>query len=147
MLTENPTKSSKSLTVDLGAGATGKIDLPYEKPRFQIVRRVGMPTYAYLPDGTRVERSTLPNGVEAIFTGDLNGFVRCASYHDHFIYEIPPRVAYLYPGPAFRCTCGSFAVMAGLSGYIADASPSGKMWLCYFHAVTGQHATGGDRWV
>lgn len=133
---------------DTGTGI-GKVEVvpKWEKPRFQIVRRVGMPTYAYLPDGTRVERSTLPNGVEAIYTRELNAFILCASYDDHFIYEIPPKLASLYPGPIFRCTCGSYAVMAGLSGYIGDASPSGKMWLCYVHAATGQHATGGSRWV
>lgn len=119
----------------------------FEKPQFEIIRRRGMPMVAYLPDGTKIERSMMPNGFEAIFVPELMGFVRCASYDDHFIYEIPKRVAHLYPGPIYRCTCGGAAIYAGMSGYILDASPQGKLFLCQVHSATGLHATGGTRWV
>lgn len=122
----------------------------FSKPSFEIIRRRGMPNYAILPDGTKVYRSMLPSGVEAIFLREMGGFVRVASYDDHFIYEVPDSLARQYAwaqGPAFRCTCGSFAVWAGLSAYERDASPQGKLLVCYMHANTGQHATGGSRWV
>lgn len=119
----------------------------FEAPQFQIIRRRGMPMYAYLPDGTRVERSMSDTGFEQIFVMELQGFVRCASYSDHFIYEIPPRLSRQYPGASYRCTCGSPAVYTGPSGYILDASPQGKLFVCQIHATTGQHATGGSRWV
>lgn len=125
-------------------------DKKFEAPKFEIIRRRGMPKYAYLPDGTRVERSTTPDGAEAIFVPELRGFVRCASYDDHFIYAIPDKLARTYEwarGASFRCTCGSFAVWAGLSAYEGEASPQGKMLLCHHHATYGEHATGGSRWV
>lgn len=122
----------------------------FEKPAFEIIRRRGMPKYAYLPDGTRVERSMQDNGFEAIFVPERGGFVRCASYSDHFIYEVPAKLARQYEwarGASFRCTCGSYAVFSGLSGYEQDASPQGIMFVCHHHALTGVHATGGSRWV
>jgi hypothetical protein len=116
-------------------------------PQFQIIRRRGMPMYAYLPNGTRVERSLNDSGFEALFVPELRGFVRCASYSDHFIYEIPSNLAYMYPGAVYRCTCGSAAIYAGVSGYIADASPQGKLFVCQMHSIAGYHATGGAKWV
>lgn len=122
----------------------------FSKPSFEIIRRRGSPMYAYLPDGTRVERSVMPGGVEAIFIPEMRGFVRVASYDDHFIYQVPDRLALRYAwarGPSLRCTCGSYAVWAGLSAYEGEASPQGKLLVCYMHATTGLHATGGSRWV
>ena len=118
-----------------------------ERPSFTIIRRRGMPMYAYLPDGTRVEREMSSTGFEQIFVEQLRGFVRCASYDDHFIYAIPKHLAQKYPGPVHRCTCGSMAIFTGSNAYVMDASPQGKMFLCHAHATTGQHATGGARWV
>ena len=103
---------------------------------FQIIRRAGEVNKAQLPDGTWVERS------EKLFVPELGGFLPCASYDNHFIYEIPKKVAHLYPGSWYMCTCGSMAVYAGLSGYVHDASPQGKMFLCFRHSNTGKHADG-----
>lgn len=122
----------------------------FDPPNFTIIRRRGMPQFAYLPDGTRVERSVNSNGFEEIFVKELGGFLRCASYDDHFLYHIPDHLASKYMwarGAALRCTCGSYAVWAGLSAYELDASPQGKLLVCYLHSTTGHHATGGSKWV
>lgn len=108
---------------------------------FNIIRIRGTPNKAKLPDGTDIERR------EMLFVPELNGFVMCAPYSDHFIYEIPKKVAYKYPGSSYMCTCGSPAVYTGPSGYVLDASPQGKLFVCQFHATTGKHANGGVRWV
>lgn len=108
---------------------------------FYIIHHRGQPNRAQLPDGTWVERQI------SIFVQEFGGLVMCAPYDDHFIYEIPKSVIRLYPGPAHRCTCGSHAIFSGPSGYLLDASPSGKMFLCAAHANTGRHANGGQRWI
>lgn len=116
-------------------------DNPYAGKVIHMIRHRGMPNKAQLPDGTWVERQ------EGLFVPEKQGFIRCAPYDDHFIYEIPKHVLNFYPGPIYRCTCGSLAIFAGNNGYLLDASPQGLMFLCHLHATTGKHATGGDRWI
>lgn len=107
---------------------------------FNIIRHRGKMDEGQLPDGTKVYRK------DFIFVPEQNGLIRCADYYEHFIYEIPQDKIKVYPGSAYRCTCGSFAVVAGLSGYVLDASPQGKIFLCHLHATTGKHA-GGSQWI
>lgn len=110
-------------------------------PNFNITRHAGKWTEAFLPDGTKVDK------LEKIFSIEHGGFIPCAPYDDHFIYEIPSKLAAMYPGSVYRCTCGGAAVIVGNSGYLLDASPQGKMMVCLIHATLGIHATGGQRWI
>lgn len=74
------------------------------------------------------------------------GFVTCAPYDDHFIFEVPKHLI----DSTYRCTCGAPAVIVGFGAYAQDASPSktsGYMLLCMLHSQYGHHATGGDRWI
>lgn len=108
-----------------------------EKKTFNIIRYRGQPTRAMV-DGIWVDR------LEHIFVPEYGGFVVCASYDDHFIFEHPDKKV---KGPTYQCTCGSAAVITGPSGYVLDASPQGKMFVCLLHANTGLHATGGTKWI
>jgi hypothetical protein len=104
---------------------------------FYVVRHRGTPSKAQLPDGVWIERQ------DKIWIPEWGGFVMCAPYSDHFLYQLPEK----YLGSALMCTCGSIAVVTGLSGYVLDASPQGKLLVCKFHADKGIHATGGSTWV
>lgn len=108
---------------------------------FNIIRHRGVLNKAQLPDGTWVER------MDKIFIPEVGRFIPCAAYDDHFIYEIPQKLAKMYPGPSYKCTCGAAAGWTGPSGYILDASAQGLMFVCLIHAQTGLHATGGARWI
>jgi hypothetical protein len=108
---------------------------------FQIIKHRGTPDRAQLPDGTWVRR--LP----WITIPETGRKIPCAPYDDHFVFEIPSSVAHLYPGSAYKCTCGSAAGWVGPSGYVLDASQQGLLFVCLAHAQNGVHATGGTRWV
>lgn len=109
-----------------------------EKKNFSIIRHRGQQNKAQLEDGTWVERQ------EFVLVPEYGGFVRCADYLEHFIYENPNTKQ---KGSAYLCTCGSMAVLTGPGGYVLDASPQGKMMVCYVHATTGLHTTGGTKWI
>ena len=83
---------------------------------------------------------------EKIFVSAYGGFVMCAPYDDHFIFEVPMHLK----DSSYRCTCGSAAIITGFGAYAQDASPSntrGYMLICMNHSFFGQHATGGSRWI
>lgn len=108
-----------------------------DKKTFNIIRYRGQPNRAKVLEKW-IERK------EQLFVIEYGAFIPCASYDDHFLFENP------YPQehtPVYQCTCGSIAVVVGLSGYVGDASPQGKMFVCLVHAQTGLHATGGSRWI
>jgi hypothetical protein len=103
---------------------------------FNIIRHAGQLDEAEV-DGVKVYRK------ETIWIQEWNNFVKCASYDNHFLFETPkatPR------SPVHQCTCGSIAVVVGLSGYVWDASPQGKLLVCLFHATYGHHQ-GDSRWI
>ena len=105
---------------------------------FQIIRHRGKPKEGTLPDGTKVYAQ------DKFWFEEVGKLVPAAPYHDAFIFEVTDvRIK----GPRFRCSCGSFAVCAGYSAYEKDASPQNLLFVCYQHATTGQHATGGTRWI
>lgn len=106
--------------------------------KFGIIRYHNSPMKAQLPNGKIVYRA------DKIFVPEYGGFVPCAQYDNHFIYEVPQD---FIGAPSFACTCGYFACVVGLSGYILDASPQGKMIVCHYHASHGVHATGESRWI
>lgn len=108
---------------------------------FQIIRRYGTPKKAQLPDGTTVYAE------EKFFVPEYSGFIKCIQYDDHFLYEIPSRIAHMYPGAIYRCSCGSPAVVVGVSGYVWGGSPEGLMMGCKHHLDFHKHATGGDTWI
>lgn len=112
-----------------------------EKKQFNIIRQRGQPNKLQLPDGTWVYKE------DKFLIPEYGGFVPCAQYSDHFLYQIPSHLASKYPGSIYRCSCGSFAVISGVSGYVLDASPQGKLFLCHVSATTGLHATGGTKWI
>jgi hypothetical protein len=104
---------------------------------FNIVRHRGMQDRAQLPDGTWVEKQ------DKIWFDMVSGFVPVAPYDDHFLYELPVK----YKGASVRCTCGSFAVVAGYSAYKGDASQQGLLYVCYQHSNFGTHLGGNAKWV
>ena len=109
---------------------------------FQIIRHHGTPSKGQLPDGTWVYAR------DRIQPPDMVNFIPCARYDDHFIYEVPVGVRHRFPGPVYRCSCGSAVVFVGSNVNVAMGnSPSGAMFVCQFHADNGHHATGGARWV
>ena len=56
--------------------------------------------------------------------------VRCAPYDNHFLYYTTEI------GPAYRCTCGSLAVVV--------QAGDGVMMVCKFHADNGHHTNTRD---
>lgn len=94
---------------------------------FEIIRQRGDPDKATTLHGERVERK------KAIFIQDWHLFVNTAPYDDHFVYWTDE-----VGQSSLMCTCGSSAV-------IMTDGP--MMVVCLMHASTGQHATGGTRWV
>lgn len=107
-------------------------------PSFNIIRYKGDVSKAQTLDGFTVNRQ------EQIFVKELGRFIPCAPYDNHFIYEEPSKTA---GKPSFMCTCGSAAVIAGLSAYEGQQSPSGYMFLCLVHATYGTHNTGESKWI
>jgi hypothetical protein len=111
----------------------------FDKPEFSfsIIQHRGSPNSAKTVDGFDVHRE------EKVFIVDLPGFVPCAPYDDHFVYLDPSTEV----GRWFAmCTCGSPAVLVGSIAYKDDGSPQGMMLICYIHATTGLHTTGGTKW-
>lgn len=112
------------------------------KYSFAIIKHFNSPNFATTVDGHTVERK------ETIFIPDWGAFVRCASYDDHFVYEDPEAVKGKKGRWYHMCSCGSPAVIVGYAGYKGDASKDTMpMLVCYIHATTGLHATGGSRWI
>jgi hypothetical protein len=112
-----------------------------EKKTFSVIRVRGTPNKLQLPDGTWVYKE------DKFFIPEYGGFVPCAPYLEHFLYQIPANLASKYPGSIYRCSCGSAAIISGVSGYVLEASPQGKLFICQVHSVTGKHSTGGARWI
>jgi hypothetical protein len=108
----------------------------YKNKRIVVIRQRGQPDKGQLPDGRTVHK------IEKVFAPEWGGFIPCAPYSDHFIYEAPRDLI----GSKWRCSCGAVAVIVGATGYIQDASPQGKLVVCLEHAQTGIHFTGGSKW-
>ena len=106
---------------------------------FGIIRHHNSPNKATLPDGTSVYRAN------KIYVSEYGGEIPCAVYSDNFIYVMPQKYV---KAPSFACTCGAPAAITGLSGYVLDASPQGKMFVCLTHATIGHHANNSkNRWA
>lgn len=114
---------------------------PKQYHSFTVIRHRGTPKQAQLPNGTWVYRQN------EIFVPELGQSIKQIDDDQHFIYEIPKKLVHLYPGPAYKCTCGGLGIYFGPSGYNWGASNQGLMFGCYIHMTTGQHATGGSQWV
>lgn len=116
----------------------------YQSKNIVILKHRGKPGEGQLPDGTKVYKT------DKFWIPEYERFISCIDYGDtegHFIYEIPATLAKRFPGPVYRCTCGSSAVISGWESYKYGGSPEGLMFVCYVHTLTGSHATGGDRWI
>lgn len=105
---------------------------------YHIIRHRGMPNSAQLPNGVWVYRR------EKVWIDEWGGFVPVAGYDNHFIYEVTD---VRDKGSTYRCTCGAPAIVTGLSGYVHDASPQGKLMVCILHSTTGFHSNEGSKWV
>lgn len=103
---------------------------------FNIIRHRGQLNEGVLPDGTKVYRK------DKLYVPEWGGFIPCAPYDEHFIFEVPSK----FKVSSYMCTCGSIAVTSGPSGYVLDASPQGKMFICYFHSLYGHHSD-GSKWI
>ena len=104
---------------------------------FNIIRYRGQVNKAKTLDGYDIIRQ------DKLFIPDY-GMVTCAPYEEHFLYKEPnPKKI----GSIYMCTCGSPAIVTGLSGYVLDASPQGKMLVCMLHATTGKHTNSQARWI
>jgi hypothetical protein len=110
---------------------------PKKPTPFSIIRHRGIQNRGQLPDGTWVY------GMDKIFVEEWGGFVSVAPYDSHFIYKMPDSIL----GSTYVCSCGSPSIVVGLSGYVHDASPQGKLFVCMEHSNTGRHLKGGVRWV
>lgn len=105
----------------------------------KVVKVLGTPISATTLDGITVYRK------DRIFIPELGTSVLCAQYDEHFVYEEPTGKK---GRPSFMCTCGSAAIVAGVSGYEGQQSPSGLMLLCMLHATRGHHSnTSPRRWA
>jgi len=118
-------------------GRAGVSVTDYKGKLVPVIRYRGTPNKGQLPDGTWVYKQ------DRFYIREWNRHVRAAPYDNHFLYEMPSR----YKGPAFRCSCGSFAVIAGYSSYATAASEQGLLVVCYWHATFGTHVTGESRWI
>jgi len=111
----------------------------YSQLSFQIIRHKGDLTKATTLDGYDVYRQ------EKLFVEEMGRFIPCAPYEEHFIYEEPSKKK---GTSSYLCSCGSVSVIAGISGYEKNASPSGFMFVCLLHATHGHHTdTTATRWI
>jgi hypothetical protein len=99
-----------------------------EKPNpFTLIKHAGDPNRATF-EGITVERQ------EKLFIYEWGGFVGCAPYDEHFIFEIPQ--VRKRPGLSeYLCTCGSAAIV------IHPESPQKRLFCCQFEALYGLHQT------
>lgn len=90
----------------------------------KIVKHVGMPVEAVTLNDVTVYRK------DKFYIPEWQMEASVAPYDDHFLYENR------FPNqPAYMCTCGAAAV-------VVDG-----LFVCLQHLTTGQHQTGGSRWV
>lgn len=96
-----------------------------------------METFGIVHHRGRVNRATTLHGdiverQEQIFIEEWGGFVPCAPYDEHFVYENPDQT----PGASsFMCTCGSAAVV------VNPERGAGRLFVCLFHQTYGSHTT------
>jgi len=103
----------------------------YKDKNIKVIRQRGAPDKGQLPDGRWVHK------LSQVFDDNWGGLIPCANYDDHFIYEAPADIV----GSRWRCSCGSFAIIVDPTGYLLDASPQGKLAVCWHHATYGVHSS------
>lgn len=99
---------------------------------FHIIKHRGQANRATLVNGSVVHRQ------EKIYVPEYRGWVKCAPYDNHFVFEVPQDIA----GPAHQCTCGSIAHIIGSKDYGHLGSPEGMLFTCLHHTSTNKHADG-----
>ena len=104
-----------------------------KKPqRFNINKHLGSLTEATTLHGDKVFKQDRIFVIDfPVGMGVYTGFIECADYQNHFIYEVKDSIE-TKGLPAYLCTCGAIAVVVGSEGYAADASPQGMMFVCMF---------------
>ena len=109
----------------------------------KVIRHAGDLNEIQLEDGVKVRRHFKVNAGADI------GEVQTAPYDNHFIFRHVFKKGGKPSGWTLWCTCGSPAAVVGYDAYKEQASNSGQMAVCLFHAgnVTGQsgrHADGSS---
>ncbi len=109
---------------------------------FNIIRQRGQLNRAQLPDGTWVERT------EKLWVDEYGTFIKVLYDDVHFIYQIPDHILKSgYEGPIYKCTCGSAAIVVGMSGYVFGASPQGLVFTCQLLTEFQKHSDIGAKWI
>lgn len=101
-----------------------------KKPNpFNIIRHRGEPTKATFMGITVTRQEKI-----YIYNKELNinAFIACAPYDDHFIFEVPQHIKNV---SSLICTCGSIA------GIPNPWDVRNRMIVCAFHATYGYHTT------
>jgi len=105
------------------------------KQRFNIIRRTGDPKEATTIWGHKIIKQDKVFVIDYTIGGQTyTGFVPVLDYGNHFCYELPDDEN-TAKFPSYLCTCGSFGVFIGSSGYSGEASPSGLQLACYHRSV------------
>lgn len=107
-----------------------------EMHRFNIVHHLKA-DHVVLEDGTTIYKS------EKIFVPEMGGFVVCAPYGNHCIFEFPKNKPKMFP-MAYGCSCGSVAVIVGSNAYGHLGSAFGAMLVCLCHTTYNKHADGSS---
>lgn len=116
--------------------------LPKKPNSFNIIRQRGQLNRARLPDGTWVERT------DKIWIPEYRNFIRVLFDDVHFIYEVPKHlITRDFRGPLYMCTCGSPAIVVGMSGYVFGASPQGLVLTCQLLTEQQRHSDIGTKWM
>lgn len=132
------------MTVQSLGNGYGKVEKEKDKSihSFSIIKHFSSPNSAVTADGYTVKRQ------DTLYFED--GYIKCAPYDTHFIYDDPGFHKGLVGRWTPMCTCGSPAGIVGYNAYKHDASPTtkmeslqpGEMIVCLIHAQTGRHADG-----
>ena len=104
-----------------------------KKPQtFNIIKHRGSLTEATTLHGKHVVKQdklfvqNFPVGMTA-----YSGFIPCADYQNHFIYEVEDSIQ-TRGLPAYMCTCGAPAIVVGYDAYKQDQSMEGMQFVCSF---------------
>ena len=93
---------------------------------FSVIKHKGRVMKATTLQGYPVERQ------DYLYVEEWGGFVTCAPYEEHFLYENPDQSI---GSSSYMCTCGSAAVVAN------PEKGEAALFVCLFHATYGSHAT------
>ena len=114
-----------------------------KKPeRFNIIKHRGSLTEATTLHGVKVFKQDRIFVIDfPVGMGAYTGFIECADYQNHFIYEVKDSIE-TRGLPAFMCTCGAPAIAVGYNAYKQDQSFEGMKLVCSFRNGMFNEETG-----